>query len=85
MTAKAVSWALTARRKTAARWQGGLACRYCRDNDIGASTRSKKPRPDYERMLTESQHENEPMRRLNESLGYRPIPGTIVFRGPLLD
>ena len=37
----------------------------------------------FERLLTESQHSNEPMRRLNEKLGFRPIPGTIVVRGPL--
>jgi mycothiol synthase len=36
-------------------------------------------------LLTESEERNEPMRRLNESLGYRPIPGSIVLRGPLLD
>ncbi len=39
----------------------------------------------YDRILTESQQDNEPMRRLNESLGFRPIPGTIVYRGPLLN
>ncbi len=37
------------------------------------------------RVLTESEETNEPMRRLNESLGFRPIPGMIVYRGPLLD
>ena len=28
----------------------------------------------FRRLLTESQHENEPMRRLNEKLGFRPEP-----------
>ncbi len=39
----------------------------------------------FRRLLTESQHENEPMRRLNEKLGFRPEPSmsTIVLRGPL--
>jgi mycothiol synthase len=39
----------------------------------------------FERLLTESQHENEPMRRLNEKLGFRPEPSmsTVVLRGPL--
>jgi mycothiol synthase len=39
----------------------------------------------YARLLTESQHENEPMRRLNERLGFRPEPSmsTVVLRGPL--
>jgi GNAT superfamily N-acetyltransferase len=35
-------------------------------------------------LITESEERNEPMRRLNESLGYRPIPGSIVLQGPLL-
>jgi mycothiol synthase len=39
----------------------------------------------FPRLLTESQHGNEPMRRLNERLGFRPEPSmsTIVLRGPL--
>ena len=39
----------------------------------------------FPRLLTESQHDNEPMRRLNEKLGFRPEPSlsTIVLRGPL--
>lgn len=39
----------------------------------------------FRRLLTESQHENEPMRRLNLKLGFRPEPSlsTIVLRGPL--
>jgi GNAT superfamily N-acetyltransferase len=39
----------------------------------------------FPRLLTESQHENEAMRRLNESLGFLPEPSmsTIVLRGPL--
>jgi mycothiol synthase len=36
-----------------------------------------------ERLYTESEERNEPMRRLNESLGFRPIPGMVVMRGPL--
>jgi GNAT superfamily N-acetyltransferase len=35
------------------------------------------------RLMTESEERNEPMRRLNEKLGYRPVPGMIVLRGPL--
>jgi len=35
-------------------------------------------------LVTESEERNEPMRRLNESLGYLPIPGMVVLRGPLL-
>jgi mycothiol synthase len=39
----------------------------------------------FPRLLTESQHGNEPMRRLNLKLGFRPEPSlsTIVLRGPL--
>jgi mycothiol synthase len=35
------------------------------------------------RLRTESEERNVPMRRLNEKLGYRPAPGTVVLRGPL--
>ena len=38
----------------------------------------------FDRLVTESEERNEPMRRLNEGLGYRPIPGMVVFQGPLL-
>jgi mycothiol synthase len=39
----------------------------------------------FERLLTESEERNEPMRRLNEKLGFVPAPewSTIVLRGPL--
>jgi mycothiol synthase len=37
------------------------------------------------RLMTESEERNEPMRRLNEKLGYRPVPGMIALRGPLPD
>ena len=36
-----------------------------------------------EKLYTESEEHNEPMRSLNEELGFRPIPGMIVLRGPL--
>ena len=36
------------------------------------------------RLATESSEGNLAMRRLNESLGYRPAPGVIVFHGPLV-
>jgi GNAT superfamily N-acetyltransferase len=36
-----------------------------------------------EKLYTESEEHNEPMRRLNEALGFRPIPGMVVLRGPL--
>jgi GNAT superfamily N-acetyltransferase len=35
------------------------------------------------RLMTESEERNRPMRRLNEKLGYRPVPGMVVLRGPL--
>jgi RimJ/RimL family protein N-acetyltransferase len=37
----------------------------------------------FTRLVTESQHDNLPMRRLNEKLGYKPVPGAIVYRGRL--
>jgi GNAT superfamily N-acetyltransferase len=35
------------------------------------------------RLMTESEERNEPMRHLNEKLGYRPVAGMVVLRGPL--
>jgi GNAT superfamily N-acetyltransferase len=39
----------------------------------------------FQRLLTESEERNEPMRRLNEKLGFVPAPewSTLVMRGPL--
>jgi mycothiol synthase len=37
----------------------------------------------YERLMTENDLRNEPIRRLNRGLGYRPAPGHVVLRGPL--
>ena len=38
---------------------------------------------EYERLATQNEMRNEPIRRLNEHLGYRAAPGRIVMRGPL--
>ena len=40
-------------------------------------------RAGYERLETTNEMRNEPIRRLNERLGYRPAPGWIFVRGPL--
>ncbi len=37
----------------------------------------------YELLQTENETRNEPIRRLNERLGYRPVPGRIFLVGPL--
>src|SRR5207247_11101298 len=37
----------------------------------------------YERLSTTNEVRNEPIRRLNERLGYRPAPGRIFLRRPL--
>ena len=37
----------------------------------------------YELLATQNEMRNEPMRKLNERLGYRPAPGRVVMRGPL--
>lgn len=37
----------------------------------------------YERLSTTNEESNEPIRRLNERLGYRPVTGRIFLRGPL--
>lgn len=43
-------------------------------------------RAGFRRLLTESEERNEPMRRLNEKLGYVPAPewSTVVMRGPVV-
>jgi GNAT superfamily N-acetyltransferase len=38
----------------------------------------------YERLATSNEMRNEPIRRLNASLGYREAPGRIILRGPIL-
>ena len=42
-------------------------------------------RAGFRRLLTESEERNEPMRKLNEKLGFMPAPewSTVVMRGPL--
>ena len=37
----------------------------------------------YERLSTNNEERNEPIRRLNERHGYRPVPGRIFVRGPV--
>jgi mycothiol synthase len=39
----------------------------------------------YERLATQNEIRNEPIRRLNERLGYKEAPGQIVVRGPLAE
>ena len=36
----------------------------------------------YERLMTQNEVRNEPIRRLNEQLGYRTVPGRVYLRGP---
>ena len=37
----------------------------------------------YERLVTQNEMRNEPIRRLNERLGYRAAPGRVILRGPI--
>ena len=61
-------------------WRGrGVASAMKRAQIAGAHARGVK------RLVTESQHENLPMRKLNEKLGYRPTVANIVYRGALLE
>lgn len=39
----------------------------------------------YERLETQNEVRNEPIRRLNHRLGYQPAPGRVVMRGPLAE
>ena len=60
-------------------WRGrGVASALKRAQIAGAMAKGVK------RLVTESQHENLPMRRLNEKLGYRPTVANIVYQGPLV-
>jgi mycothiol synthase len=60
-------------------WRGrGVALALKRSQIAAALARG------HTKLVTESQHDNAPMRRLNQKLGYEPFPGMIVFRGPLL-
>jgi mycothiol synthase len=38
----------------------------------------------YARLRTGNDDRNEPIRRLNAALGYRPVPGKIILKGPVL-
>ncbi|MDQ2983120.1 MAG: GNAT family N-acetyltransferase [Actinomycetota bacterium] len=38
----------------------------------------------YEQLATSNETRNTPIQRVNERLGYRPAPGRILFRGPLV-
>lgn len=40
-------------------------------------------REGYKRLLTANELRNEPIRRLNDEFGYKPIPGRIRLRGPV--
>lgn len=40
-------------------------------------------REGYARLRTANEQRNEPIRRLNEELGYKPIPGRIHLEGPI--
>jgi mycothiol synthase len=39
----------------------------------------------YERLETQNEVRNEPIRRLNTRLGYQPAPGRVVMRGPIAE
>jgi mycothiol synthase len=42
-------------------------------------------RQGYERLVTQNEVRNEPIRRLNERLGYRVAPGRVTMRGPIAE
>ena len=63
---------------TARAWRGRGVAEALKRSQIAAARRAG-----LRRLVTESEERNAPMRRLNEKLGYRPIPGMVVLRGPL--
>jgi mycothiol synthase len=68
---------LTATRRD---WRRRGVATALKRTQIGAAKRAG-----FKRLLTESEERNEPMRRLNEKLGFVPAPdwSTVVMRGPL--
>jgi mycothiol synthase len=68
---------LTATRRD---WRRRGVATALKRTQIGAAKRAG-----FKRLLTESEQRNEPMRRLNEKLGFVPAPewSTVVMRGPL--
>jgi GNAT superfamily N-acetyltransferase len=71
--------ALTATRRD---WRRRGVASALKRAEIGAVIRSGR----YRRLLTESEERNEPMRRLNEKLGFVPAPewSTVVMQGSLV-
>jgi GNAT superfamily N-acetyltransferase len=59
-------------------WRGRGVATALKCAQIGAARRLG-----LRRLMTESEERNAPMRRLNEKLGYRPVPGMVVLRGPI--
>ncbi|OJH38071.1 GNAT family N-acetyltransferase [Cystobacter ferrugineus] len=60
-------------------WRGrGIASALKRAQIAGAK------KAGFKRLVTENVVENAPIRHLNEKMGYRTLPGAIVFRGPLV-
>jgi GNAT superfamily N-acetyltransferase len=59
-------------------WRGRGVARALKTTQIRWATRNG-----YERLETANELRNEPIRRLNEQLGYRPAPGWARVRGPL--
>jgi GNAT superfamily N-acetyltransferase len=39
----------------------------------------------FERLMTQNEVRNAPIRRLNARLGYRPAPGYVMMRGPIAE
>ena len=71
--------ALTATRRD---WRRRGVAAALKRAEIAAVIRSGR----FRRLLTESEERNEPMRRLNEKLGFVPAPeySTVVMRGPVV-
>jgi ribosomal protein S18 acetylase RimI-like enzyme len=69
---------LTATRRD---WRRRGVARALKQAEIAAAKRAG-----FRRLVTESEERNEPMRRLNEKLGFVPAPelSTVVMRGPLV-
>ncbi|MRG96276.1 GNAT family N-acetyltransferase [Polyangium spumosum] len=60
-------------------WRGRGIASSLKRAQVAAAKRSG-----FRRLVTENAEGNDPIRHLNDAMGYRPVMSTIVFRGPLL-
>jgi len=81
-------WTTDARPNTAVHMMTGVRRAWRGRGIAGALKRAQiawAREAGYERLQTSNELRNEPIRRLNERLGYREVPGRVEVRGPLAE